>query len=181
MSKAVKVVLIVLPILALAIAAAVFFIRLQVLDGPNTAYTWTDYELCYYRWVETGTYEGREPAELRFTRDSFTIKAYGNEQTFAYSLPEGTDIYGKPEGEVYLKLSDCTEFQDLIFHEEQVGEELVPVLSATIFEYDGRGEIVIAEFVPEEALKKIPADFRSQTCIERNDREAVPMVKKVGE
>lgn len=34
---------------------------------------------------------------------------------------------------------------------------------------------------PEEELEKLPADFRSRTCIERNDAEPVPMMKKTAE
>ncbi len=175
-----KIVLIILAavllILVLVFVYFRFFMKNVIWDGPGSVYTWTDYEL-YSEWVEIGVPDGREPVRLNFSADRFTMIASGTEKTFRYSLLEGTNVSGIPAGEVYLYLQDCDEFEHLIFHEENIGEERVPVLSGTIFEQDGRGEIVIAEYVRRDDLERLPDGFRSMTCIERNDRVVVPMIK----
>ena len=183
MKKAVRIILILLCAAVLVLAAVYvcfrYVMKNQIMDGPGSVYTWTDYEL-YSRWTETEKVDWRGPAVLEFTEGSFTLSCDGTAQTFAYSLPEGTEIDGRPAGEVCLTLTDCTEFAGLIFHEEQLEDgTVVPVLSATLFEDDGRGEIVIAEYVREEDLGKLPADFRSSVCIARNDKAPVPSAMTV--
>lgn len=183
MKKAVKIILIILCAAVLVLAAVYVYFRYimknQIMDGPGSVYTWTDYEL-YSKWVEVARVDWRGPVELDFSEGSFTMSCDGKEQTFAYALPEGTEIEGQPSGEVYLTLTDCTEFENLFFHEEYLEDgAVIPVLSATIFEYDGRGEIVIAEYVREEDLKKLPADFRSSSCIARNDSTPISSVMVV--
>lgn len=174
MNKKLSIIIIIIVVLA---AACVFFFQKKaagnVLDGPGMVYTWTDYEL-YQDWIEVNVPEGSEPAKLSVSRGTIVYKCGNTENRFSFTLPEGVDETGKPEGEVRLSLEGCEMFGSLIFHEEAVDDgRLIPVLSGTLFEFDGRGEIVAAEFVPS-GTTGIPEDFVSETAKKRNDTEAVP-------
>ena len=148
-------------------------------DGDISVYRWTDQELCG-EWIDIGMAADPDPMHLIFDKERFALKTKAESESFEYEIPEGTDVRGRPDGEVYLKLKNCREFEKLIFHEETLTDgSTVPILSAAIFEHDGRGEIVIAEFVRQNDLKKLPEGFRSRTCIERNDSTPVPMIKNI--
>lgn len=175
------------PMLIAVIAAAVVVIVLiavllygrcmrknHMLDGPGMVYEWPNYEL-YTDWVEVDPPEGYEPTRLDIREGRLTMTDWnGKKSSYPLSLPESVDTCGKPAGEVYLKVENCVEFDDFIFHEETVGEAQIPVISCTIFEYDGRGEIVIAEFVPSRDIDRLPGGFRSSSLVKRNDWEPAP-------
>lgn len=145
------------------------------LDGPGMVYEWTKYELQSF-WVEITDDPWIDPLELNITDSTCTFSdKTGEIETIAYSLPEGIDGYGRPTGEVYLQIDTSILFENLIFHYEEVGENTIPIISATVIELDGRGEIVIAEFVAEDNFHALPAGFRSTACIARNDRYVPPM------
>ncbi len=176
MQKVVRKIRIIL--IAAAVFAAAGFAYIQysakykLLDGPGSVYQWTDYEL-YTEWVEVGP-DTDDPARLKFSKDSFTLSAYGETRKYKYSLPDGIDVTGKPEGNVYIEFGGCMLFERLIFHEDGDLEDSIPVLSGTVFEYDGRGEIISYEFVRKADLDKVPEDFRSSLREVRNDRTPVP-------
>lgn len=179
MKKIMKLLIILVVVAVIAIPAVKALIRKNaqnyILDGPGMIYEWPSYEL-HTTWYDV--YKGVDggPA-FSFTDDTFTFLMYGSNDTYSYSLPEGTDIYGKPDGEVYLECEGFTEFDNLIFHEDILESgEMIAVLSGTIFEYDGRGEIIIAEFVDRDDLDKLPENYRSQLCKSRNDREPISTV-----
>lgn len=143
------------------------------MDGPGMEYSWVDYELCG-EWKEAGVSEERNPVKLKITKNTVELKRDGTVKKFGYKLPENTDPYGKPDGEIHLELQDCDEYESLIFHEEKADDgTMFPVLSGTLFEFDGRGEIVVAEYVPEWK-NGLPDDFQSEAAYIRN-YEVPPM------
>lgn len=181
MRKSTKIVLIILGIVIAVGAVAVFFAirhtqKYEVMDGPGMVYCWTDYQL-HGQWVETDIPSSgkRDTMDIDETTICLT-DGNGNETKTAYTLPEGVVIEGSPEGEVYLQLEEFIGFDSLIFHEEMLeGESVpIPVISGTIFEYDGRGEIVVAEFVRAEDLYILPEDYESSLMKARNSWEGVP-------
>ena len=73
---------------------------------------------------------------------------------------------------------NCREFVNLILHEEKmVDGTVIPILSATIAELDGRGEIVFAEFVKRDDASSVPSDFSSATKKRLDAQETPPMAK----
>lgn len=148
---------------------------IQVMDGDGMVYEWTNYEL-HGDWIEIDPIDPQHPIKMTFTDDTLKFTGWDDkETTYKYAFPDDTETYGKPDGEVYLHPKDFPEFDDLIFHEEDMGEyKLIPIISGTIFEYDGRGEIVLAEFARTDDVNDLPEDFRSSTYTKRNDREAIP-------
>ena len=64
-------------------------------------------------------------------------------------------------------------FESIITSSEEINGEKINILSGIIMEFDGRGPIVVNEFVKEKDYKKIPKGFRSKVCIEHNDVEPV--------
>lgn len=143
-----------------------------ILDGPGMVYTWTDYQL-KGSWEEVNTPENCEPITLTVKDNTIEYKCGERIKTFGYSISDDVDPMGVPEGEVYLRLEDCDEYESLIFHMEESEEGGVfPVLSGTLFEYDGRGEIVICEFVPSDQIG-VPENFESETARVRNNAEPV--------
>ena len=154
-----------------------FFHRIigwDVVDGPGMEYEWTKYDL-QTRWVEIT--DASDPFLLYITDSVCSITdSSGDEiETIAYSLPDGVNGYTHIEDEVYLQLKGSIFYDQLVFHYETVGEKTIPILSATAIELDGRGEIVLAEFVAEENFDALPDGFRSAFCISRNDSYAPPM------
>lgn len=69
----------------------------------------------------------------------------------------------------------CYETGEMIYHEEND----IPILSDTIMEYDGRGEIIIREYVREQDNVKIPKDFCSELRKARNHRKPISTVMEV--
>lgn len=145
-----------------------------ILDGPGMAYTWTDYEL-YGDWVAITEDSTATPVRLKFTADTITCTdASGVVHSYAYQLPVGIDTYGVPDSEIYFDIAEFDFYYGLVFHEDRPDGEALPVISATLFEADGGGEIVVAEFVHTDAADGIPAGFRSEFCRRCNDSEAIP-------
>lgn len=64
--------------------------------------------------------------------------------------------------------------EDILYHEE----DGIPILSKTIMEYDGRGLIILEEYVKEQDEGKISI---SQLKQKRNDIKPVPMAMEVNE
>ncbi len=62
--------------------------------------------------------------------------------------------------------------EDILYHEE----DGIPILSKTIMEYDGRGLIVLEEYVKEQDEGKISISQLKQS---RNDVKPVPMAMEV--
>lgn len=149
---------------------------LQVLDGDGMIYRWVDYEL-YGTWVEASETSGGDRAKL--VVDSSTMKLVasdGRETVMKYRIPDYVELEGTPEGEVHLELEWNGEFESVIFHSEpwETGSPRLSVLSGTVFEYDGRGEIVVAEFVREDDLWRVPDRFESTVAKSHNSWDGVP-------
>lgn len=136
------------------------------------------YRLLMTAWTEIGETGQEKPRELHVTEHSISMSSGQEDTVFAYTLPESVYSQARPDGEVYLELTDCREFVHLIFHEEKLEDGTVlPILSATIAEMDGRGEIVLMEFVRTEDAHRVSPSFRSETCIVRDEQDVPPMEK----
>ena len=147
----------------------------NVVDGPGMEYEWTKYDLQTH-WVEIT--DTSDPFLLHITDSVCTFSDLSGEiETVAYSLPDGVNGYTHIGDEVYIQIKDSILFDQIVFHYEEVGERTIPILSATAIELDGRGEIILAEFVAEEDLGVLPDGFRSAFCIARNDSYAPPTYK----
>lgn len=153
---------------------------IEVWDGPGSVYEWTSYEL-YGDWVQADKPGEKDNAALKVDGNTIRIvNRNGEDQVIGYTLPEGIDTEGYPDGEVVLNLEQGSGFSSFIFHEEYEdgGSTRVPVLSATIFEYDGRGEIVVAEFVRESQNDMVREGYESSLAKRRNSWEGVPSMVK---
>ena len=127
------------------------------------------------RWVEIGGSPDFEPCRLTVTNRKMFLSGWDEKMvSFGYSVPIRQGTAGMEDGEVKLELTDCRSFENIIFHEEEVGGKTIPILSGTVFEYDGRGEIVILEFVRHEDLPLIPEGFHSSAYSIRNERDPIP-------
>ncbi|MBQ4459529.1 MAG: hypothetical protein II911_03925, partial [Clostridia bacterium] len=127
-------------------------------------------------WIEIGSADDSDLCRLKVKNHRIYMTGWGGEKSeFGYTIPSGRNSAGMLDGEVKLELTDCREFENLIYHEEKIdGGKTIPILSATLFEYDGRGEVVFWEFVRIEDAKLVGPDFRSSSCIYRNDRDPIP-------
>lgn len=153
----------------------------DVMDGPGMVYTWTDYDL-YGNWTEVNVSEGFNAGSIEIDKNTITINdGYGNKSKYKYKLPDNVEEEGRPEGEVYLEIEDLKDFENLIFHFDELDGDggTISVLSGTIFEYDGRGEIVVTEYVHDGDLYRVPSDFRSSLAKGRNSWEGVPPMMNV--
>lgn len=180
MGKMGKTVIIVSVLIVLAAVLVPWLLKkspdLQVLDGDGMIYRWVDYEL-YGTWTEVSEPEAGERAKL--VVDSSTMKlvaADGRETVMKYKIPDYVELEGTPEGEVHLELEWNGEFESVIFHSEpwETGSQRLSVLSGTVFEYDGRGEIVVAEFVRDDDLWRVPDGFESTAAKSHNSWDGVP-------
>ena len=153
---------------------------INVMDGDGMVYTWPDYNL-YGNWTEVNVPEEFKPGSIEIDESTITIDdGYGTKSKYKYSIPDGVDREGVPEGEVYLEIEDLKDFENLIFHIEELEDDggYIAVLSGTVFEYDGRGEIIITEYVRDENLYRVPSDFKSSMQRSRNSWDGVPHMFK---
>lgn len=175
--KALKIIIAIAVFLAAA-AAVLFFVlrkfgRDNILDGPGSIFEWPSYHL-YGNWVEI---RDDEPVcQLKITKDQLVYTGYtGEQKTYTYSIPEDVSVYGIPEKPVTLQIEGQEEYENLIFHMESLEDDLIiPIISGTLFEMDGRGEIVDTEFVRTEDADKLPEGYRSQLFHKLKDRDPVP-------
>ena len=123
-------------------------------------------------WIEIGSGDDGDLCRMTVKGRRISLNAWGEKSEFSYSIP--TDMFTAGDGEVMLRLNDCREFENLIYHEEEIDGRTVPILSGTLFEYDGRGEVVSQEFVRSEDHPFVPADFRSSSYKIRNERDPIP-------
>lgn len=76
----------------------------------------------------------------------------------------------------YIKLEGKNGRPDCIVHIEECDGHDVRIISFTTMEYDGRGLIVIREFIHEDDIEYIPADFESKLYDRLNNRQSIPMM-----
>ena len=65
-------------------------------------------------------------------------------------------------------------YEYLIKSQEIINNQEVEIISGIIMEYDGRGPIVMDEYVKKEDLKKVPKDFKSKVYHSHNNIETQP-------
>lgn len=66
---------------------------------------------------------------------------------------------------------------DIVYHEETVDGKYIGIISEKVFEHDGRGWIVLMEYVQEKNADLVNKDFRSILYYCLNDRERTPMME----
>lgn len=142
----------------------------------STEESWP-YQMLTADWIEVGELAYETPRELYVTEESIHMTTEDGNVAYNYILPEAAYTQVRPDGEVYLELDNCKEFVNFIIHEEQIDGVTIPILSATIAELDGRGEIIIAEFAKMDEAHIVPASFRSSSRIMRDEQDAPPMKK----
>lgn len=173
-----KYIIILLLVLAAAFVAFKIYVKSHILDGPGMVYEWPNYEL-QGTWESVSKDSYGKKTTLIIDADKIRMSySSGEDAVFGYTLPENVVREGRPRPgeEIRLNLVNCREFESLIFSEEDPGNGFgaFPVLSGTIFEYDGRGEIVIAEFVRTDNPGGTTEDFESAVRKSHNSWEGVP-------
>lgn len=93
---------------------------------------------------------------------SFTVKP-------ANGIICGLDVY-----EIILE-ENISNGPDYYYHTETASGKEIGIISKTAFEYDGRGIIIIGEYVLKEDREFLGEDFKSELCRKLNDRQAPPM------
>lgn len=129
-------------------------------------------------WIEVGESVQGKPREMYISEENISMTVGEESISFGYTLPESAHTQDRPTGEVYLELKDCREFIHLILHAEAMEDgTVIPILSATIAELDGRGEIIVTEFVRVEDAPHVSSAFRSRSRILRDEQDAPSMRK----
>lgn len=149
------------------------------LDPENIANAEEDswpYTILTGCWTEVGELVFEEPQELMVSEVDMSLAAGGTESSFTYRLPQNAYTQERIVGEIYIELVNCKAFVHLILHEEELEDgSVIPILSATIVELDGRGEVIIAEFAKTEDADLLPQDFRSSARMLREEQKVPPM------
>ncbi len=123
-------------------------------------------------WIEIGNGDDGDLCRMTVKGRRIRLDIWGEKSECTYSFTPG--LFTAGEEEVKLSLDGCREFENIIYHEEEIDGRTVPILSGTMFEYDGRGEVVFLEFVRSEDHPFVPADFRSSSYKLRNERDPIP-------
>lgn len=112
---------------------------------------------------------------IRINDDRITFPTfYNGDVTKNFEIKRHGCIAGKEYYEI-TALGEKGARNTFLFGEEDVLGTPVDILFDTIFELDGRGLIVTVEYVLEENLDKVPADYKSNLYVNMNCRPAPSM------
>ena len=169
MKKTMAIVLIIIGTVALAAGIILLCTDCtgDIMDGPGMIYSFKINDLSG-EWV---CVEKENDATLSFSRSTMTYKGvFGDDGKTDYKV-ENDGAFGKDEKERKIELDGNGPFEYLLYSEEEILGKKVGIVSAIITEYDGRGSIVIEEYVKKDNISLIPDNFRSELCVRYNDRE----------
>ncbi|MDO5118208.1 MAG: hypothetical protein Q4D34_06950 [Eggerthellaceae bacterium] len=163
--------------LALVIAALLFIVIQSIVSESEGTVLWQVKSMLKTEWVEVNGISGYPPATLTVSGSTIAYKdLVGESGSVSYRFDGNSRKKDLLTDEFYLKCDGARHFDDAIFHVETLEDgEQIPVLSLTVFEYDGRGEIISEEFVPRTKRDLVPDDFTSTAYKKRNDREVPSM------
>lgn len=152
-----KILLFLLLLILLAAAGLAFIILRGGLPEINGA------------WCEVGT---SDPTSLTIS---------GGRMAFRNGSDAGGNCTYKVAGdreavEIRLEFGEGAPFEYVIYHRQFIGEQEIHILSTFITELDGRGPIVVCEFVRREELAFLPEDFTSELYHTYNDAVPIPTV-----
>lgn len=140
----------------------------DVMDGDGMIRSWKHYDLMNISWIEITDEE--KAGTMKFSESEMSYEdVLSASGTSAYRTEDSGD-----EDEHYIALTDTNLFERLILHYETIDGQTVPILSGTIMELDGRGEIIIMEFIPDKFKDMVDGDYQSELCRMKNDRKPVP-------
>lgn len=171
MKKTLAIVLIVLGAVILAAGILVLLItnysKNHIMDGPGMVYSFRSYNLVG-EWTEiSGTGD-----KLVFTEKALEYEMYGEKNKSAYEIEEDGFFNSEEEGERKITLTENSFCECLIYHEQEIDGNKVPIISVVEFEYDGRGPVIFGEFVKAENAGFMPENFESELKHKYNDRDA---------
>lgn len=120
-------------------------------------------------WLEIGK---NGEGVIIIDKDTITCKnIWGENEKVKYTTKEHGDY-------TELVPEESGLFESLYFQGNEIEGRDIDILSGIIMEYDGRGPVVVAEFVQSSVYEDIPEEFQSQMYHNLNDREAVPTVQQ---
>ena len=67
-----------------------------------------------------------------------------------------------------LDFTDGGPYEYLIYHEEEYNGQTLRLISCVMMEYDGRGEVITEEYIPEEQYSLVPPNFLSKLAERMN-------------
>lgn len=104
--------------------------------------------------------------------------AFGTEnRRDEFKLTECAGYKNITEEVMYISIAGKSRDDDVIIHAEEHNGHLISIVSFMTMEYDGRGLIVISEYVHEDDYQYVSENFTSNIYHFCNDREATPMMK----
>ena len=107
-------------------------------------------------WIQIGIHEYETPERLTVT-NSEVILTWGKED----HVDRASYDYSPSSQFLFLEKSVGNWYDTFYFHEEQLIDGPLKVLSVLIEELDGRGYVPISEFVPLQDKDRIKCDFIS--------------------
>lgn len=119
-------------------------------------------------WIQIGSVD---LARLEITDQKISYESGGNTISGTYSL-RNSSISSLKDGKDFK--FECPIPYDLVYHRETIGGAEYDLISGTMFEEDGRGLIVVAEFAKADDIKYFAPDFRSEFNRLRNDAPPIP-------
>ena len=124
------------------------------------------------RWVEIDAPEGYEPDVLEF-RDGTVTLTQTYETTSEITGPMTYTLGDDGVIDVDQTGMGFCEFLEL--QEVEIDGQTVPIVSQYLFEYDGRGAIIVTEYAPEEFVDLFPAGYQSERMQETRARDGSSM------
>ena len=131
-------------------------------------------------WLNTVKYENSPRSVLRFEGNKVNFELFGRKGSAEYKVTEKkaadkfsiTFAYSYKVKRGNGRIVEYTDRPELMFHVEN-GR---PILSETVFEFDGRGLIIMGEYLRKEDFVD---GFHSELSHQLNDRAPVPTVMEV--
>lgn len=149
-----------------------FYGKAHVMDGDGMTY---DAGLKDFQgtWKMIGSYA--TDADI-IVISGTTFESGNTKCTYAVSGEDPYNLNLSDSQTITFPDGDGPWYGDLVYYTQDVDGHTVHFLVSFMEELDGRGLIVMDEYVRDEDAEYLPADFESDLCRKLNDSEAVPTV-----
>ncbi len=154
----------------IAIGVAVVGVIVTVLCVYNSRHS----DRLYGEWIQVCTSDEVSPSKIIIDKGNITQLTCDEKLKSTYTVDNVVGFDGICENAKQIVFKNNLLFERLIYHTEKFDGEEIEIISGTVFELDGRGEVVFQEFVRSDIVSKLPNSFESEFAEALNSTTPVP-------
>lgn len=145
----------------------------QIFEGDGSKHL---NSVLFGRWTEIDSLDSDLPTTCEIKENAFYYYRKEKMNHCSYTVTEGETYSLNIEDAMSISFlqGEGPWYGDLVYHTQKVNGHTVRILTAFMFEEDGRGLMVSTEFIHNDDLAYIDSDFHSDIYHRLNDRNAPP-------